>query len=187
MGFPGICRRGLVWLGWSYVFISLGELWVIVHVLRILHSDVSPQLSGMVGTRMTTGTRDDLARRRIHRDPVRRPVRVFPTKLHRSSVSASRQRTAPETAGSLLESTSNHLSHLPLRRGRSMPNHDSRQLFALERRFHDQVASHRMVQRLARRAIQRRRTPAWLAAPVVWTCRAHINDGFKNLGNRGSP
>jgi hypothetical protein len=91
MGFPGICRRGLVWLGWSHVLLSLGEMWVIGHVLRILHSDVTPQLSGMVGTRMTTVTRDDLARRRIHRDPDRRPVRVFPTKLHRSSALASRQ------------------------------------------------------------------------------------------------
>jgi hypothetical protein len=59
MGFPGIGHRGLVWLGWSHVLLSLGEMWVIGHVSRVLYSDVTLQLSGMVGTRMTTVTHDD--------------------------------------------------------------------------------------------------------------------------------
>jgi hypothetical protein len=91
MSFPGVFRRGLVWLDWSHVLLTLVEMWVIRHVLQILHSDVAPQLSGMVATRMTTVTRDDLAHFHIHRDPDRWLVRVFPTKLHRSSALASRQ------------------------------------------------------------------------------------------------
>jgi hypothetical protein len=91
MGFPGVFRRGLVWLGWSHVLLTLAEMWVIRHVLPILHRDVSPQLSAMVATRMTKVTREDLARLCIHRDPDLWLVLVFPTKLHRSSALASRQ------------------------------------------------------------------------------------------------
>lgn len=67
-----------------------------------------------------------------------------------------------------------------------MPNHGSRQLFALERRYRDQVPSNRMVQRLAQWDVKQRRTPPWPAVPVVWTCRAHIDDCFENLGNSGA-
>ena len=91
MGFPGIFRRGLVWLGWSHVLLTLTEMWVIRHVLRILHRDVAPQLSGIVATRMTKITREDLAHLCIYRDPDRWLVLVFPTKLHLSPALASRQ------------------------------------------------------------------------------------------------
>ncbi len=47
---------------------TLVEMWVIRHILRILRSDVAPQIFGIVAMRITQVKRDDLAQVRIHRD-----------------------------------------------------------------------------------------------------------------------
>jgi hypothetical protein len=67
--FPSVFRRGLVWLGWNHALLTLVEIWVIRHVLLILHRHVAPQLFDIVATRITKVKRYDLARLRIHCDP----------------------------------------------------------------------------------------------------------------------
>lgn len=111
IGFPSVFRLSLVWLGWNHALLTLVEIWVIRHVLLILHRNVAPQLFGIVATRITNGKRYDLARLRIHRDLDPWFVPFLPDKAPPLIGFGIAPITATEKAGSPPESDTNHASN----------------------------------------------------------------------------
>jgi hypothetical protein len=97
----------------------------------------------------------------------------------------------PEPGGKTLVLTLDKIwHHVKQKRQRfriwKAPDRGSRHLLALERRHRDQAASNQIVQCPAQWDVKLHRTPSLPAAPVVWTCRAHIDDCLANPGNGGS-
>jgi hypothetical protein len=91
IAFPRVFRLSLVWLGWNYALLALVEIWVIRHVLLILHRDVAPHLLAL--SQRGLPTESGMTWRvfvsiaiQIHGSFL-----FFPTKLHLSSALASRQ------------------------------------------------------------------------------------------------
>lgn len=111
IGFPSVFRLSLVWLGWNHTLLTLVEIWVIRHVLLILHRDVAPQLFGIIATRITNVKRYDLARLRIHRDPDPWLVPFLPDKAPPLIGFGIAPMTATEKAGPPPESNTNHASN----------------------------------------------------------------------------
>jgi hypothetical protein len=108
IGFPSVFRLSLVWLGWNHALLTLVEIWVMRHVLLILHRDVAPHLFGIVATKITNVKRYDLARLRIHRNPDPWFVPFLPDKAPPLIGFGIAPMTATEKAGSLPESSTNH-------------------------------------------------------------------------------